>query len=450
MKSRKLLVTALVCIIIFGGIITVFSFVSPVQKHKGEPVSTITTPTAEPKGCVFKTVFNEDEPVRELDPGFLHPTPANALKAIDKGLKWLANAQHPDGGWGAGSHAHQDIIDPHAVIADPATTAMVSMAIMRSGNTLMDGKYKAQLKKATEYLLASIEATPDERLNITAATGTQIQGKLGANIDVILTAQYLTNLLDNLEHDADLKKRVVKDLNICLQKIQRAQGANGSINGAGWAGVLQLGLAGNVLEMAQVKGMAVDSVALDKSRQYQKDNYDVSTGAVDSEDGAGVVLYSVSTTTRSSAKESRKAEEVVADAKKNGTLAKSAPVNVANLKQAGMTEEEALKYNTAYEIYNSAKNQAQDKSVMNGFGNNGGEEFISFLQTGESMVIGKDYSWKKWYDDIAATLLSIQNGNGTWNGHHCITSPVFCTATCILVLSINNDIETLVAMGEEK
>jgi hypothetical protein len=327
---------------------------------------------------------------------------------------------------------------------------MVAMAIMRSGSTLTSGQYQVQLVKATEYLLASVESTPNDQLNITATTGTQIQSKLGGNIDVVLTAQYLTNLLDNLGHNANLKKRVEQNLNVCINKIQRSQGANGSMGGAGWAGVLQSGLAGNVLETAQSKGMDVDEAALERSREYQKNNYDVSTGNVDAEDGAGIVLYSVSSTTRSSAKESRRAEEAVEDAKKNGSLSNNAPVTVDNLKKAGMTEEEALKYNTAYEIYNSAKNQAQDKTVMNGFGNNGGEEFISFLQTGESMVIGKDMAWKKWYDNIAATLLSIQNPNGTWSGHHCITSPVFCTATCILVLSINNDIDMLVAMGEEK
>lgn len=445
MKKKKLLVALLVAIIVMGGTITVFSITN--RTHC--PTETaIAPPTA--KGCVFKTVFNEDAPKRELDPGFRHPTPENALKSISKALEWLMTAQHPDGGWGAGSHAHQNIIDPHAVVADPATTAMVSMAIMRSGSTLVQGKHSNQLKKATEYILKSIEATPPNQLNITTATGTQIQSKLGANIDVILSAQYLTNLLDHLAHDPNLKKRVEQNLNICLQKIQRAQGTNGAISGAGWAGVLQSGLAGNVLETAQSKGMEVDSVALEKSRQYQKDNYNVGTGSVDAADGAGVVLYSVSNTTRSSAKESRKAEETIEDAKKNGVLAPSAPVTVDNLTKAGMSQDEALKYSTAYEIYNSAKKTAQNKSVMNGFGNNGGEEFLSFLQTGESLVIGKDYSWKKWYDNMAATLLSIQNDNGTWNGHHCITSPVFCTATCILVLSINNDIDALVAVGADK
>ena len=104
--------------------------------------------------------------------------------------------------------------------------------------------------------------------------------------------------------------------------------------------------------------------------------------------------------------------------------------------------------NASYNVYESAKKQAQTDRVMNGFGNNGGEEFISFLQTGESMVVGGDDTWKKWYDNVSAKMLAIQNNDGSWNGHHCITSPSFCTATCLLILSINNDAEILSTMGE--
>jgi hypothetical protein len=93
---------------------------------------------------------------------------------------------------------------------------------------------------------------------------------------------------------------------------------------------------------------------------------------------------------------------------------------------------------------------AQDKNVMNGFGSNGGEEFLSYLQTGESMVINKDNDWKKWYDNISGHLITIRNADGSWSGHHCISSPVFCTASCLLILSINNDIDKLTAIGKTK
>ena len=78
---------------------------------------------------------------------------------------------------------------------------------------------------------------------------------------------------------------------------------------------------------------------------------------------------------------------------------------------------------------------------MSGFGNNGGEEFMSFLMTGESIMMQGGNDWQKWYDMMSGKLVNIQNGDGSWNGHHCITSPVFCTATCLLILSIHNDMQ---------
>ena len=46
-----------------------------------------------------------------------------------------------------------------------------------------------------------------------------------------------------------------------------------------------------------------------------------------------------------------------------------------------------------------------------------------------------------------AEMMRYQNDDGSWNGHHCITSPVFCTATCLLILSVNNDVERLGRLG---
>ncbi len=86
---------------------------------------------------------------------------------------------------------------------------------------------------------------------------------------------------------------------------------------------------------------------------------------------------------------------------------------------------------------------------MDGFGSNGGEEFLSYLQTRESMIINKDTEWKQWYDNISGRMIKIQNEDGSWIGHHCITSPVFCTATSLLILSVNNDLERLTQLGRE-
>ena len=397
-----------------------------------------------PKGCVFRTVFGEES----SDSSFRFKTPQRVEASLSRGLDWIVRTQNQYGGWGAGRHARQEVMDPLAVPADPATTSMVAMALLRSGNTLTKGEYSQSLRKALDYLLKAVETSPANSNTITTETGTQIQIKLGQNIDVILTTQFLTNITDYVTHDAALKGRVKKALDQCVQKIQHNQESDGSIGGAGWAGVLQSALANNALESAQAKGAAVDDTVLERSRNYQKGNYDAKTGESKTDMGAGVVLYSVTGSARASAKEARKVKEEMEKAKKDGRLAPSAPASAENLQRLGFARDEAMKYSTAYEVYESAKVQAQRNDVMDGFGSNGGEEFLSYLQTGESMIINKDSTWQNWYDNISGRLVHIQNNDGSWNGHHCITSPVFCTATCLLILSVNEDVDNLTELGK--
>lgn len=398
-----------------------------------------------PKGCVFLTLMGEES----SDSSFVYKTPQQVLFGTQTGLDWLMRAQQPNGGWGAGSHARQNVMDPHAVPTDPATTAMVAMAILRNGNSYQHGPYSSQLRKATAYLLKEVEDAPTQSFNITSQTGTQIQVKLGANIDVVLTSQFLSNLLDDRTLDGSAKARIKSALNKCVDKIQRAQDDDGSFQGSGWAGVLQSSFATNALEAAQAKGIAIDDKKLDRARSFQKNNLDTESGNVKTDLGAGVVLYSVSGSTRASAKEARKVREEIDKAKRDGVLPANAPVTEDNLRKIGFAAEEAGKYNEAYQTYQAGKVQSQDERVMSGFGSNGGEEFLSYLQTGESMIINKDNDWKNWYDNVSGRLLHIQNDDGSWNGHHCITSPVFCTATCLLILSVNNDIEKLTNIGRE-
>lgn len=435
MKTWKMSLIGIV--IVSAMILTAFSFRRmhlPVKKK---------IPFVPPKGCVFRTVMGEES----SDSSFIYKTPETVVRAVDRGLDWIVRAQNKNGGWGAGSHSRQDIMDPHAVDADPATTSMVAMALLRSGTSLTKGEYADKLRKALNFLLESTEKSSAASLNITDLTGTQIQNKLGTNIDVILTAQFLSNIMDEVSHDTALKDRVQKSLNICVSKIQRAQDKNGSTTGSGWAGVLQSSFATTALEAAQAQGATVDDKALERSREFQKNNYDAKTGNVNTDLGAGIVLYSVTGSARASAKEARKVKEEVDRAKSDGRLQQNAPPTAENLEKIGYAKDEALKYSTAYEVYESAKVQAQRDDVIDGFGNNGGEEFMSYLQTGESMIISKDDSWKKWYDNMSGRILKIQNNDGSWNGHHCITSPVFCTATCLLILSVNNDVDKLVAQG---
>ena len=392
------------------------------------------------KGCVFNSMMG----IETSKDYAKYKTPDKVMSSLEHGLGWIASAQHKDGGWGAGSHYRQMEMDPLAVTPDPATTSMVGMALLRNGNTVDKGAYSMQLKKALEYILSQVENSNPNSLNITEIQNTQIQTKLGKNIDVVLASQFLTNLLDKLPKSHALRKRVIEALNVCVVKIQKGQMADGSTEGAGWAGVLQSSLASNALEAAEYNGANVDVEKLEKARDYQKSNYDAKTGNVNTDKGAGIVLYSVSGSARASAKEAREVQEQM---KKANVPVPSDAVSASELEDIGYSKDEAVKKAAAYNVYQSAKQTAQRQDVMSGFGNNGGEEFLSFLQTGEGLVIANDNSWKSWYDDVSGKMIRIQNQDGSWNGHHCITSPVFCTATCLLILSIENDIENLQTMG---
>ena len=390
--------------------------------------------------CVMKTIFGIDtsEDGKRLSAIATNPM---VEAAVRKGMEWIAQAQAQDGGWGSGSHHAQKERDPHAVQTDPASTSLVVMSLLRNDNTLQKGKYTENLKRGMEYLLKAVENCPPDQVQITTLTNTQPQTKLGRNIDVILTAQFFTNLLRYELNDDVLKKRVEKALDKCVSKIQQTQSDNGAWQDGGWAPVLQSALANNALESADDVGRQVDSVVLRRSRDYQNKNFDADTKSAVTGDAAGVMLYSISSSARASAKDAQLAEVVITKAKKEGKLDKNAKVTEENLVIAGYGASASKNLATAYKVNKASQTEAVRGDVMSGFGNNGGEEFLSFLMTGESMLMQGGDNWKNWYDMMSGKLVNIQNKDGSWNGHHCITSPVFCTATCLLILSIHNDMQ---------
>ncbi|NOT52723.1 MAG: hypothetical protein HOP10_15775 [Chitinophagaceae bacterium] len=398
--------------------------------------------------CIMKTILGLDTS-QEGKRISVFKTPEKVEAAIKKGLEWTGKAQGNDGGWGAGTHYNQQVTDPHAVTSDPATTSLVAMSLLRTDNTLEKGEYSKNLKNATEFLLKQVEDCPDVQPYLTKLENTQPQTKLGRNIDVILTAQFFTNILRYDISDAQMKKRIEKALDKCVARIQKGQSNDGSWKDGGWAPVLQSALANNALESAEDVGRKVDTAVLKRSRNYQNGNFDTKTNAAVTSEAAGVLLYGLSSTTRASAKDARAAQEVIVRGMASGAI-KDEKVTEENLRAAGVDAIKAKELVTAYSINKASQQQALREDVMQGFGNNGGEEFMSFLMTGESIMMQGGNEWEKWYNMMSGKLVNIQNTDGSWQGHHCITSPVFCTATCLLILSIHNDMQFSMQQHQKK
>lgn len=433
-KKRVIAPLALLCLLL--SFCYAFNYIPFTKKAKAADTHIHCTP--EHHVCVMKTMFGL-ETASAIPVISAEELPAEVQTSIEKGNSWIATAQQPDGGWGSGSHTRQDVNDPHAVPSDPATTSVVCLSLLRTGNTLTTGVYHDAMARATGFLLKAIESWPQNQPRLTTLQGTQPQVKLGENIDAILTVQYLSQLLKYGQTDS-WKQRIESAVNKCVRRIEKEQDTDGGWKGGGWAPVLQSSLADQALEGAKDVGIAVDSTVLERSKSYQNGNFDTATKSAVTGKAAGVMLYAFSSTTRSSAKEARKAKDILSKAKKAGRVREEEGLNEITLSRAGLAPAEAKKLTTAYLINENTRQQATRSDVMEGFGSNGGEEIISYLMTGESILMqGNASEWKKWYDAMSKQMIGIQQPDGHWQGHHCITSPVFCTAAALLVLSINND-----------
>lgn len=393
------------------------------------------------------------------------PTQPPALPAlpasVEKALDWLAGAQQPDGGWGAGSHANQQERDAHAVPTDPATTAVAAMALLRAGNTLERGAFAGALTRATGYLLRAVETAPADGPQITAQQGTQPQAKMGQNVDTALTAQFLARLLHDLGANAPLRDRVTAALDRCVAKIQSSQQLDGSQGGGTWAGVLQSAQGCTALELAQLAGRPVDDKKLAEARDYQRglvgatpaattaggtgaggiDTFAI--GSVRTDAAAGIALYGLASNMRGVVAEAKAAEQMVEAAKQKGELPKDAEVGKETLQKLGVSPERAQDLVAAVAMNTVAKTRAFDEKVLDGFGNNGGEEFLSYQMKAEALVIDGGEQWGRWNTMMQERLAKVQNADGSWTGHHCITSPTFCTATAICCLTADRDVAWL-------
>lgn len=394
----------------------------------------------EPKAKSVTKAKKEKKPRKEKAVTAPKADPAPLDAFVVRGVEWLVRAQHPNGGWGAGSHAHQHLRDPHQVTTDPATTAFVALALLRTGNTPESGPHRQSVKRATLYLLDAVEKAPKNGPRITDITGTQPQAKLGPLVDTGMASQYLAKLLPLLAKDTDLHARVDDALGRCIQKLEDSQSKDGKWTEGGWAPVLQSSVSTSALEMAQAAGKTVDVRKLEMARDYQKGNFDTASGRAASPEAAGVELYAFSSAQRANAAEASQADQQLRAAKEKGQLAPEAAVTVDNLKKAGVDEPRARLLNDAYHANRAQMRRMADEELLKGFGNNGGEEYLSYLQTSESLVMAGGEEWAGWRTKMTARLAKIQSNDGSWTGHHCITSPVFCTAAVLQTLTADRDV----------
>jgi hypothetical protein len=364
--------------------------------------------------------INQHDPVFQLA--------ADTISWHQKGVNWLIDAQSPNGGWGAGSHANQNLRDPHAVQTDPATTAFAAMTLMEAGGPLNENPYQKQILKALNRILQDIDQRPSDG-RITSLTGTQPQVKLGANIDASIALEFLTKIRQQI-HDPEYEEKIDTAAVICINMLQAKQNPNGSWADGGWAPVLQSAMANNALQSATT-GYAISDSVLIRGSRYQASNFTMD--GINVSEGAGVPLYVLTSTQRATAEEAKEAGIILDEAVVTGLKVTLEEKDLSYaIQTTGVKRDKAKRLAKSYIINKSVTKELQKEEIWDGFGSNGGEEYLSYKMNSESLEKQGYDDWLKWRHDIEPKFKQAQNSNGSWSGYHCITSPVFCTAAVLL------------------
>jgi len=353
---------------------------------------------------------------------------------VDKGLSWLIAHQLSNGGWGQGDEAptmgQNPAMQKLANTANVADTSMAVMALMRAGSRANEGEYKQAIRRGLEYVISEIEESDDDSLYITDVRGTRVQMKIGTYVDTFTALTTLTEAKGTMPDDAG-NKRLDNALAKILSKIEKNQRHDGTWDNQGWAPVLTQSIAAKGLNRAAQSGEDVDEETLKKVELQARAQFDAKSGSFAGGGSAGVGLYAgaANSSTLRDSTNTRKT--------KNRSLAiraKSAPTA-----EARADAERELNENKQAEIATDTAEKAlikqlEDPRYIAGFGNNGGEEFLSYMLVSESLVVKGGDDWNRWDAAITKLVNKVQNDDGSWTGHHCITGRTFVTSAALMVL----------------
>ena len=298
-------------------------------------------------------------------------------KSVKRAVEWLRKTMNRDGGCGVDVGQTSDI----------GCSSMVGLALLARGNTPVEGARRGDLKRIRGYIVKQTEKMP--KTDITSATNTQIQRKIGRHAHSFFASLFLSQVMGE-GTDPDNVKSALKKV---VSAIVRAQSSNGDWGGQSWAPTLGTVMGWVSLRAADFAGLSVGG-APKKTAEHliekMKTNLNQNRGWMHNlyKNASGIrVLYAMRM--------------------EDKQITKKAFQDALGL---------VTKDNTPF-------TQA------------GGEEFLAFHLITETMLKKGGTDWNKWFPTVRDKLIKVQNKDGSWTGHHCITSRTFCTAAAILVLT---------------
>jgi hypothetical protein len=405
--------------------------------------------------------------------------PKDLSATVKKGLEYLVKAQQDDGGWnqGGGWRTGNGGRIEGAKVEDPSdigNTCFALLALLRAGNTVTDGPYKENVKKGLAFVILKVEKADKDSLFVTDVRNTQLQSKIGPYVDTFLVNLVLAEFRGK---SGDQEKKLVAALEKTMTKIVRHQTADGGFAGnGGWASTLSMAICNKGITRAKERGAKVDEVVL---KRVLAQSNSATTGAAPvavpttpakpaagatstpapaaelrlagRAGDAGVGLYAKSQgagntldVLNSFRLDAAKAKKVLADPKASKDEKDRAEKTIKEVKKAEEVNDK---------VQADLAKQVKNERFVAGFGNNGGEEFLSFMNISEALLLKGGQDWTDWDAKMVKGLEKAQDKDGSWQGHHCITGKTFCTAGALLVLMADRTpfpLEVLKAAKEKR
>jgi hypothetical protein len=408
---------------------------------------------------------------------------------LKRGIKWLCKNQSSDGMWGLSGTSVLNVRrgrqtytpKPDAGSGDAGTTAVAVMALTNYLCKENDANAHSALKKGVRKLLelvrkeeiyTSQNVRNSFRRNAMRVYPTLVERKLGPRVNTALVTQALARLYLALPESSPERNKIGKALDSCLEELvdQHDQFVRPA---GGWASILQTASSLVAWEYAELCDRKVPKQKIEELRNSLTAIFNEQMNAFDLSRSAGVNLYSFASSIRANAPTAATASSILPKGISTETTYESSsgtdagffgdypptsvlpiPYNQTLHSKIGpvdsegkdpnsdpaflhlrkkMSRTKALELAEAYRKNTKLLDKLErDDRLLRGFGNNGGEEYLSFYLIGQSLQLSNEDSWGKWRGKVMDIVKPLQEDEGSWVGQHCITDRSFCTATVIL------------------
>ncbi len=294
--------------------------------------------------------------------------------AMERGLEWLLKYQNRDGGFGQDPRMESDI----------ACTSVVGLVLLSAGNTPDKGIHSEELRDVLDFILRKVRRMGKQ--DIYPRQDTQVQRKIGRHAHSFFAALFLSQIAGYAGSSSEEAQNALDEV---VQVVIRAQGSDGAWGNTSWAPML-----GTVMGWVSLRGAFTTGVNISASADRTADHLIAQLGT--------------------------QQNHWMHDLYKNST-----GVRVLYEMGQGDTAIAQRAYRSILELVSGDDTP---------FTQAGGEEFLSFHLITEVMLNRGGDEWQTWFGTVRDKLIKVQNRDGSWQGHHCITSRTFCTACAMLVL----------------